>query len=746
MMRARRLTMTGLVTLGVLAGGSLAVSAPAFAAAPTVVSQSVPSITPYEARLEATVNAGEQPAGRTTECNFEYGAGSISEHKVPCEQGTPPGTLEGGEQGVSLNVTVPVPGTPLVPSTPYHYRVVVKNATGKAEGTSKEFTTLTLVKPEIGSESASAKDSEATLNAQVNPKYQETSCEFEYGTDASLATHTTVKCAPEFLGNGGGGVGASVTVKGLNADETYYYRVLATNATGTTTDPTIETFTTVPVPFTDAVTSIGKTTATLNGHVTLNPSNTTVTTQFSFDYNPSATECVNGPTIATGAAGPGSGLVSTAQEVTELQPNATYSVCLATSNTYGSEVDPKTPLVTFKTLPAPPTIELGSEKTSEPTSSGSTSGAKLEAQVNPNNEKTKYTFEYSTTEASGVLTGTIVKVNGASELAAEFGNQLASVVLTGLEPDTTYYYRVVAENAQSETEPKPAEGAVQPFTTQAASPLVSTGAFSALGQSSVNVTGTVNPEGAETYYYYQYGTTTEYGQSTSPSEPGIDVGAGTGTVQAPASLLPLVPGVTYHYRLVAWNIDGTGYGQDKTFTTEAGLTPLASTDAASGISVDEATLSGTVNPQGKETSYRFEYGEGTEYGTQVFGTILAGQGVETVTLNLRGIDPDTTYHYRLVASNAGGTAYGEDMTFTTPGILDPLVNPATAPLIANPAIAFPTGRGANTGTTTKTLTKAEKLTAALKVCRKEKSKSKRATCEKQAHKKYPAAKAKKRKK
>jgi hypothetical protein len=750
-MSPRRLILAVLATTL----GALALTAtPALAAAPTVVSQSVPSVTPYEARLEATVNAGEE----STKCEFQYGKTTVTENEKECEQGNPAGTLEGGEQGVSLNVTVPAPGTPLVPGTLYHYRVVLKNATGEVKGTGKPaeegFTTLTLKKPEPEGESASVKDSEATLNAQVNPEYQETSCEFEYGTDASLATHTTVKCAPEFLGNGIGGVGTSVTVKSLNADETYYYRVVATNGTGTTTDPTIETFTTVPVPVTDPVivASIGKTTAKLRGHVTLNPLNTTIPTQFSFYYNtvpaPGA-ECVNGPTIAVGEAGPGSGLFSAEQEITDLQPNALYSVCFVTSNEYGSEIDPKTPPVMFNTLPAPPTIELGSEKTSEPTSSGSTSGAKLEAQVNPNNQETTYRFEYSTKEAGGVLEVPITTRKGLSSIPAEYGNRLASVVVTGLEAGTTYYYRIAAENAQSETEPKPAEGTVQPFTTQAASPLVSTGAVSELGQSSVNVTGTLTPEGAETYYYYyyyQYGPTTEYGQSTSPGEPGISSGAGLSAVAAPATLAPLTPGVSYHYRLVAWNEDGTSYGQDETFTAIAGEPPSVSTGPASGISVNGASISGTINPQGNETSYRFEYGTDTGYATQAFGTVLPEQGEQTVTLSLQGLDPGTTYHYRLVVSNPAGTSEGADETFTTPGILDPLVNPAVAPLIATPAIAFPSGSGANTGTTTttKTLTNEQKLAKALKACHVKKGKE-RGECEAAARKRFGAAKKSKKK-
>jgi hypothetical protein len=152
-----------------------------------------------------------------------------------------------------------------------------------------------------------------------------------------------------------------------------------------------------------------------------------------------------------------------------------------------------------------------------------------------------------------------------------------------------------------------------------------------------------------------------------------------------------VPGVTYHYRLVAWNTEGTTYGQDETFTTEAGQSPLGTTGAASGVSVGEATISGTIDPQGKETSYRFEYGTSTGYGTQAFGTVLPEQGEQTVTLSLRGLEAGTTYHYRLVVSNPAGTSEGQDETFTTPLIADPLVNPTTAPLIALPNITFPTG-------------------------------------------------------
>ena len=383
---------------------------------------------------------------------------------------------------------------------------------------------------------------------------------------------------------------------------------------------------------------------------------------------------------------------------------------------------------------------VGGEFSSELTRMG---GVTLNARVNPNAQETTYGFEYSTEANGETLEGTIEKVPGAT-LPAGSTEQPVSAVVSGLAPLTTYYYRVVAENAASEREGKPVDGSIQSFATLGVPPLVSTGAASMIGQTSANVTGTIDrvgvvePGGVETYYYYQYGPTTEYGQSTALTGPGIGIGSGLGAAEAPATLGPLVPGTTYHYRLVAWNEEGTSYGQDETFTTEAGQSPLAVTGSASGISVSEATLSGTVNPEGKETSYRFEYGTNTEYGTQAFGTVLPEQGEQTVTLSLRGLEAGTTYHYRLVVTNPGGTSVGQDETFTTPPISDPLVNPAVPPLIATPNIAFPREEKAS-GTTTKALTKAEKLKKALKACKKKRG-AKRATCEKQAKKKYGTTK------
>jgi len=685
MMRAhtRRLLAAALATLGVLAAGLAFTGAPAFAAAPEAPETTSPTgVTATKATLHGVLN----PKALTpvlTGWYFAYNIGST------CTGGpTTPLEPEVAAQAKAQEKEA----SELQPNSKYVSCLVATDEGGAAstQGNEVPFTTPsappTLV---AGSESASATSTSATLQAQVNANNEATTYSFEYATDKALTGAKTIKGAAALEGYGNQTASVS-TGAVLLPSETYYYRVVAENEQsekeGMPTSGPVEEFTTVPTPHTEEAKSVTATTATFNGALTPLSS---VEAEYFFDYR-IGSECAGENSTPRVSAGKGSGSKAVSTAVSELQPSESYSVCLVSANAFGSEVDPATPPVHFTTPPAPPTVPAGTESAENVTSFE----AGLFSQLNPNNQETTYSFEYSTQAAGETLEEPITKIDGKTIPAGQYGNSEVFVP-TGhvLAAGTTYYFRIVATNTTGTT-----KGKVVSFTTPG--PVATTGAASAVELSSANVAGTVNSEGVETYYYYQYGTSTEYGQSTSPSEPGIDIGAGASPVQAPASLFPLVPGVTYHYRLVAWNIDGTSYGQDKTFTTEAGLSPLVTIDPASGITVDEATLSGTVNPQGKETSYSFEYGEGTEYGTQTFGTILAGQGVQSVTFNLSGIHADTTYHYRLKVSNAGGTAYSEDMTFTTLPIAFPVIAPPPPTLLALPSFTFPTGTEAgNTGKT-----------------------------------------------
>lgn len=96
--------------------------------------------------------------------------------------------------------------------------------------------------------------------------------------------------------------------------------------------------------------------------------------------------------------------------------------------------------------------------------------------------------------------------------------------------------------------------------------------------------------------------------------------------------------------------------------------PVIGSEVSTEVSASEAKLGALVNPGGLETSYRFEYGPTTEYGkTTPFPEGNAGQGVtsRTVWTAAVGLQPGTTYHYRVVATNELGTEYGADQTFTS---------------------------------------------------------------------------------
>ncbi len=94
--------------------------------------------------------------------------------------------------------------------------------------------------------------------------------------------------------------------------------------------------------------------------------------------------------------------------------------------------------------------------------------------------------------------------------------------------------------------------------------------------------------------------------------------------------------------------------------------PKATTGLSSGVTQDSATMTGTVNPRGADTIYYFEFWIDPENKMQTTQS-SAGSGFADVNVSfeLTGLQPNTTYHYRLVATNSYGTTYGAERTFTT---------------------------------------------------------------------------------
>ena len=177
--------------------------------------------------------------------------------------------------------------------------------------------------------------------------------------------------------------------------------------------------------------------------------------------------------------------------------------------------------------------------------------------------------------------------------------------------------------------------------------------------------GVVNPVGTSTHWQFEYGTDTGYG-SVVPASPG-DAGSGSSDVPVTEPVTGLHPGTTYHFRLNATNADGTTHGSDMTFTTPS--PPSIDEESVSQVHATSATLNAKVDPNGFATAYHFEYGLTSSYGSRVPAPDAAiGNGSAPVSLDqgIAGLEPGTTYHYRVVATSGIGSTSGPDHVLHTP--------------------------------------------------------------------------------
>jgi hypothetical protein len=125
-------------------------------------------------------------------------------------------------------------------------------------------------------------------------------------------------------------------------------------------------------------------------------------------------------------------------------------------------------------------------------------------------------------------------------------------------------------------------------------------------------------------------------------------------------------------------------------TSALAKAPRVSTLPVSAVGPHSAVVRGMVNPNDKPTTYSFEYGTTTAYGAATAAASLAKGKVDVpVAATLTGLEPSTTYHVRLVASNSDGITRGVDVAFITSGDLTApeAVAPAPADTGALPSVA-----------------------------------------------------------
>jgi len=281
--------------------------------------------------------------------------------------------------------------------------------------------------------------------------------------------------------------------------------------------------------------------------------------------------------------------------------------------------------------------------------------ATLNGSLDPNGESTHYYFEWGPTTAYGNETPSPT----GTEISSGPGIAQVQVPLDGLvTSQTTYHYRIVAYNSFGTS-----VGEDRTFTTP----------LPVLPQiQGTNATGTeltaaivgaeVNPGFGDTSYMVQYGTSDDYEARTLISD---SVGNDGEFHPVSTELTGLEPGRTFHYRVVAFNFKGTTQGPDQTFTTPSAPSVNSSSASILGPSSVRLTSSVSANGTSGPQSVVFEYGASAGYGSRT-APVTLGAGGGTASVEVSGLTPATTYHFRALASNPFGSAMGTDSTFVTP--------------------------------------------------------------------------------
>jgi hypothetical protein len=319
----------------------------------------------------------------------------------------------------------------------------------------------------------------------------------------------------------------------------------------------------------------------------------------------------------------------------------------------------------------------------EPATEVTKTTAKLHAMVAlEGGGKVKYHFDYGTTTAYGTETPEeeVTVTAGAPE--AQVTVEIPPLLAPPLAPSTPYHYKIVA----TDTKPELAEGRDETLNTQGP-PIVISESATAVKVSEATLQATINPNNQETTCRFEYASSAaEIGTSSATTVPceQASLGHGFGAQPASAHIEHLQGGTTYHYRVVAENAvketsapsEGTGE-----FTTAAAQDAVIEGESVSVESEPvpghkEVTFTAQVNPELQlTTSCAFEYGKlGGPYEASVpceqsSAQIGDGSTGVSVEANLAGLEAGVDYHYRFVVKNATGTTEGADQVFGPPVVV-----------------------------------------------------------------------------
>ncbi|MBO6025669.1 MAG: virulence RhuM family protein [Bacteroidales bacterium] len=248
-------------------------------------------------------------------------------------------------------------------------------------------------------------------------------------------------------------------------------------------------------------------------------------------------------------------------------------------------------------------------------------------------------------------------LNGSHQAAEEADFGVFNITLTGLMANTTYHVRCYATNIKGTS-----YGEDLTFVTTEGLPTVTTSGVTNITATTAVGGGAVTDGGTS--------AVTERGicwsNSHNPTTSGSHATSGTGVGSYTVNMTGLTAGKTYYVRAYAVNSNGTSYGAEESFETEAPSLPTVSATAVTSIGQTTATCGGNVTFDGGVTVTERGICWSTQHNpTTADGHSSNGTGTGTFTVNITGLNAGTTYYARAYAVNSVGTAYSDEVSFAT---------------------------------------------------------------------------------